>query len=171
VAVAILASLPALGLIRPFSDRGASMTPAISVGDHFIMEGFTFLARRPQRGDIVLLRTAGIPSIRAETIYIKRIAGLPGDRLRLSDGKLYANDTRVLLENDEGEIRYVSVPGERHLTSNGDTVSVPDGCYFVLGDNSADSSDSRIWGCVPRKNILGRVWFRYRPIGRFGGVR
>jgi signal peptidase I len=171
VAGAILASLRLLGLIHPFSVHAGSMTPTISRGDHFIMEAFTFLVRRPQRGDIIVLKTDGIPSLPAGGIYIKRIAGQPGERLRISDGNFYANDAHVRIENEAGQIHYVSVPGARHLISSEDTVTVPDSHYFVLGDNSADSADSRIWGFLPRQNIMGRASFCYWPPARAGGVR
>ena len=85
----VLASLRPLGLIRPFSVPTGAMTPAISRGDHFMMEGFTFLVRKPHRGDIIVFRTDGIASIPAATIYIKRVVGEPGERLRISGGKLY----------------------------------------------------------------------------------
>jgi signal peptidase I len=147
------------------------MTPAISRGDHFIMEGFTFLLRSPKRGDIIVLKTDGIASLPAGGIYIKRVAGLPGERLHIADGKLYVNDTNVALKNQAGEISYVPVRGARYLTASVDILTVPDGHYFVLGDSSADSADSRTWGCVPAKNIMGRASLRYWPPARIGVVR
>lgn len=147
------------------------MTPTISRGDQFIMEGFTFLLRRPRRGDVIVLKTDGIPSLPPGGIYIKRVAGSPGDRLRIEDGRLYVNDAHVVLENEVGEIRYVPVAGEHYLTTSTDTLVVPEGHYFVLGDNSGDSVDSRTWGCIPAANIMGRASFRYWPPARIGSVR
>ncbi len=171
VAGVVLVSLRLLGLIHPFSVTAGSMTPTLSRGDQFIMEGFTFLLRRPRRGDIIVLKTDGIASLPAGGTYIKRLAGLPGDRLRIADGNLYVNDTRVALKNQVGVIHYVPVRGARYLTSSAHILTVPDGQYFVLGDNSADSVDSRTWGCVPARNIMGRASLRYWPPARVGGVR
>ena len=112
---ALLVSLRLLGLIHPFSVHAGSMTPAISRGDHFIMEGSTFLVRRPRRGDIIVLKTDGIASLRAGGIYIKRVAGLPGDHLRIADGKLYVNDTHVPLKNEAGEIHSLRFGGRCEL--------------------------------------------------------
>ena len=168
---AVLVFLRLLGLVHPFRINGASMTPTLSLGEQFIMEGFTFLVRDPQRGDIIVLKTDGIASLQAGGISIKRVAGLPGDRVRIADGKLYVNGTHMAFKNHVGEIHYVSGPGTRYLTSSADILTVPPGQYFVLGDSSADSVDSRSWGCVPAQNIMGRASFRYWPPARIGGVR
>ena len=102
---------------------------------------------------------------------MKRLAGEPGDRLRVSDGKLYVNDMHVALRNSTGDIHYHFMPGSRYLASTVDTVTVPDGHYFVLGDNSTNSADSRFWGFVPAKNIMGRVSYCLWPREREGFVR
>ena len=159
------------GLIRPFSVPTGAMTPAVSAGDHIMMEGFTFLSRQPHRGDIVVFKTDGIASLPPPaTFYVKRVAGEPGDHMRISDGKLFVNDKQVLLSNDLGQITYYlpSSTGKFSLQTN---VTVPIGSYFVLGDNSINSSDSRYWGTVPRGNIIGRVWICYWPPERAGRVK
>jgi len=145
------------------------MSPAISPGDHVMMEGFSFLVRRPRRSDIVVFRTEGIVSLPA-TIYVKRLIGEPGDILRLADGRLYVNDRHIALSNSAGEIQYVIMPRSTFLTSSNDNVTVPAGRFFVLGDNSSNSLDSRYWGFLPAKNILGRIWFCYWPPHRIGIV-
>ena len=96
-----LAILRVLGLIRPFSVPTGAMTPAIARGDHFMMEGFSFLVGEPDRGDIIVFKTDGITSLAPDqrgSIYIKRVAGMPGERLRIADSRLYVNDKHVGLE-------------------------------------------------------------------------
>jgi signal peptidase I len=157
------------GVIRSFVVSTGSMSPAVSAGDRVVMEGITFFKRKPRRGDIVAFKTDGISSslVRNE-IFMKRIAGEPGEHLRIADGKLFINGKEVELTNIEGKIKYAS-------WANGFTpytdLTVPAESYFVLGDNSEHSSDSRMWGCVPRQNIIGRVNYRYWPPGRSGNVK
>jgi len=171
VVVVVLSLLRPLGFLRPFRVPTGAMTPTLSRGDRFMMEGFTFRTRAPRRGDIVVFKTDGIGPLSSGTIYVKRVAGLPGDALRISDGNLYANDTHVRLENAAGDIRYVFLPGSIHLASRTDTVTVPKGHYFVLGDDSLRSSDSRFYGFVPAENVIGRASFRYWPPSRIGLVK
>jgi signal peptidase I len=135
------------------------------------METFTFFARSPQRGDIVVFRAVSMPPFEDGVLYPKRIVGLPGDRLRLAEGKLYVNEVPLMLTNRDGEIRYLALPNSKYLASADQTVVVPTDHYFVLGDNTADSLDSRSAGFLPGKNVVGRLWFCYWPLGRAGSVR
>jgi signal peptidase I len=158
------------GLIRPFAVPTGTMTPAISTGDHVFMEGMTFLARKPRHGDIVVFKTDGIGSLQTGSFFVKRIAGEPGDHSRIAEGKLFVNDQRVALSNAMGEIVYYIPPLTGTLTPKTD-VTVPTGCYFVLGDNSRNSLDSRYFGAIPRDNIIGQVVLCYWPLQRVGGVK
>ena len=76
-----------------------------------MMEGVTFIARQPHRGDVVVFSTDGIDSLPPATFYVKRVAGEPGDHLRISEGKLFVNDKEVSLSNAAGEIVYHMPPG------------------------------------------------------------
>jgi len=174
VLLLLIGSLPILlrlaGLLCPYKVPTSAMSPAVSAGDRFIMEGITYLFRKPQRGEIVVFKTEGLDVWDKNTIFIKRVAGLPGENLRLVDGRLLVNDRPVSLSNATGEIKYTNLGRTPFLASSNDSVTVPAGHYFVLGDNSGNSADSRYWGFLPARNIKGRASFRYAPSDRAGFV-
>lgn len=169
VCIGTLIVLRLFGLLRPFSIPTGAMAPAVSPGDHDMMEGLSFLRRRPRRGDVIVFKTEGIASLPQDQFYVKRIAAEPGERLRLANGKLYINGHQVSLSNAIGEITYELPPiWQSSVQTN---IIVPSACYFVLGDNSTNSLDSRFYGCVPRANVMGRLFFCYWPPGRLGSVK
>lgn len=166
----VLVVLRLCGLIRPFYIPTGAMVPALSPGDHIIMENVTFHFRQPRRGDIVVFKTDGLPLPPPPSFYDKRIVGEPGDHVLISEGKLFINGTQVILSNAAGVITY-DPPPQITAWLMQTNVTVPRGCYYLLGDNSTNSADSRFWGCVPRGNIIGRVSFCYWPPESFGGVK
>ncbi len=171
VVTAVLILLRLLGLIIPFSVPTEAMAPAVSAGDHVLMEGFTFWVRTPRRGDIVVFKTDGIASTLPRSMYfLMRIAGEPGEHLRILGGELYVNEKAVALSNALGEITYLLPQGAESFVPR-TNVTLLDEEYFLLGDNSANSMDSRFWGCLPRRNIRGRVVACYWPLERAGGVK
>ena len=168
--VCALIALRIFGLVRPFSVPTGAMTPSVSAGDHVMMEGVAFLSRKPRRGDVVVFRTDHIVSLPPAEIYVKRVTEEPGERVRISAGQLFINDKPVAISNAAGEIAYL-LPPRPDTFSQKTEVTVPENCYFVLGDNSTNSFDSRFWGSVPRANILGRIVLCYWPPQRSGVVK
>jgi len=174
--VALTFALLLLGFLRIFDVPTAAMAPAIQPGDQVLMEGFTSRLRQPRRGEIVVFRTANIPKLNEypashAQIYVKRLAGLPGDQVRISDAKLFVNGSECVLENSAGPIPRLDLPPMVDQPYGKETLTVPADHYFVLGDNSQNSYDSRAWGFVPAKDVLGRVVFCYSPLSRFGPVK
>jgi signal peptidase I len=171
VAMVVLVALRITGQVRPFSVPSGGMAPAIERGDHVIMEHFSYLRQAPARGDLLVFDTSEIPKLGNQT-YVKRLVGLPGETLRLDDGKLYVNGEPVVLRNKAGDIKYthLSAYSSKYLRNGPETVTVPPGSYFVLGDNSSHSADSRIWGFVPAESVLGRVVWCYWPPQHAGRV-
>ena len=115
-----------------------------------------FLFHGPQRGDVIVFRYPKDP----DRDFIKRVIGVPGDRVRVKDGIVYVNDAP--LEED-----YIADHAGRDLEEE---QVVPPGNYFVLGDNRPNSSDSRSWGFVPEENIIGKAMLSYWPLSELGGA-
>lgn len=109
-----------------------------------------FLFHGPQRGDIIVFLYPRDPS----RDFIKRVIGLPGDTVEVRDGHVYVNGRALIEPYILQAPRYTMPP-----------VHVPNGQYFVLGDNRNDSSDSHVWGTVPWYDIVGQAWVSYWPLG------
>ncbi|HAK18578.1 MAG TPA: signal peptidase I [Lachnospiraceae bacterium] len=139
--------------------NGTSMVPTLEDGDQLIADKVTYRFRDPERFDIIIF-----PYQYAEkTYFIKRIIGLPGERVRIDEqGKIYINGK--VLEEHYGLEQMVN-PG---LAA--EEITLGDDEYFVLGDNRNVSEDSRYpdVGNIKRKDIIGRAWLRIYPFSRFG---
>ena len=169
--VVIISGLKTFGLLRPYSIPTNGMAPAVQRGDQIYTEGLTYLVRRPRRGDIIVFKSDGLRGTARGSIYLKRVVGLPGEVMRLNKGVLTINRKPVELRNKSGVIHYFPVPFGHYLSDDWDEVTVPAASYFVIGDNSGDSADSRTWGFVPAKSVLGKVMFCYLPPARLGVVQ
>jgi signal peptidase I len=146
---------------------------AIDTGDQVFVDKFSYNFVKPHNGDVFVFRTNGIPDIREDPIagppfYIKRLAGLPGDQLRIDPLFLYINGKKA---EGYGFERVMSArppyrgyaPGNKFLARPDQTFTVPRNGYFAMGDNSYNSFDSRYWGVVPDENLVGRGLFVYWP--------
>lgn len=142
-------------LIQPFYVKGASMEPNFYDHEYLIINEISYRFIDPERGDIVVFRYPNDP----QQYFIKRIVGIPGERIVISDGKVRIYDARdpggyLLDENDY--LGNQHTPGEKDVTLSEDE-------FFLLGDNRKASLDSRVFGAVPGKFIVGKVWFRGWP--------
>jgi signal peptidase I len=170
LAAILLFPLPPRFIAEVFKIPTAAMEPTLQgpsrgTPDHVIVDRLSYWFSPPQRGDLAVFRTTGIAGISGEgPSFVKRVIGLPGERIEIRDGHLFA-DGRQLNENDGiPTMLFYSVPTSLPHSFNSDGIYlVPDDAYFVLGDNSRNSFDSRYWGYVPRTNIYGRVSRVYYP--------
>lgn len=127
-----------------------SMVSTINIGDKVIGFRLSYLFSDPKRGDIVMFNAPD----KEKTIYIKRIIGLPGDTIVIQDNKLYINGE--LYEEDYLKNGWTKMIGTY-------TYEVPQGEYFMMGDNRDSSNDSRAWGSVKKDEIIAKAIFRYYP--------
>jgi signal peptidase I len=174
-------------LAEPFRIPSASMMPTLLIGDFLLVNKFTYGIRlpiinkkiieidEPKRGDIVVFRFPKDPTVD----YIKRVVGVPGDKITYYDKRLYINQkmvNQVPLGAYQGVGQGQDMTGSIHLEENLAGVEhsilirseapaaegsyvVPPGNYFVMGDNRDNSNDSRYWGTVPEENLVGKAFF------------
>jgi signal peptidase I len=143
-------------LIQPFFVKGASMEPNFLNGDYLIVDEISYRLNAPQRGDVVIFRYPLDPS----QFFIKRVIGLPGEKVKVMDEHVFVNDK---LLDETKYLQGVDTAGNVEVVLGNDE-------YFVLGDNRQASSDSRRWGEVNKKFIIGRAWLRAWPFNRLGVV-
>ena len=162
----------------------------LETGDHLFVNRLSLAFKEPKRGDVMVFTTDDLEDPDGSGFggryYVKRLVGLPGDTLKIVDRKLYVkpageNDFRLLDANDaKGFERIYSETGAYHgyahmpepaihLTSNSAEMQIPEGHYVMLGDNSENSKDSRYWGSVPRKNLVGKPGVVWWPLSRRWG--
>lgn len=145
-------------LVQPFYVKGASMEPSFYDKEYLIIDELSYRFQDPLRGAIVVFRYPLDPS----QYFIKRVIGLPGERVRINGGQV----TIFNAENTDGLTLDESAYLPRAFTTGEKTVTLRADEYYLLGDNRSASMDSRVFGPVKRKLIVGRVWLRGWPIGR-----
>jgi len=188
-------------IVEPFKIPSGSMMPTLLAGDFILVNKFTYGLRvpilnntfietsHPKRGDVFVFHYPPDPSID----YIKRVVGLPGDKIAYRDKQLYIHGQKLDVQfadnyqyvtsglNMVNAKRYKEQLGDkRHdiliednsITIDGE-VEVPPGHYFAMGDNRDNSKDSRVWGFVPERNLVGRaffIWWNFDNFGRIGST-
>lgn len=179
----VLIFLIVRSVVQNFKVEGRSMEPTLHNGQYLLINKATYwrldgnllgklnpgaeassdsavpashyLFSPPERGDIIVFRYPKEPS----RDFIKRVIGVPGDMVEIKNGVVYVNG-KPLHEDYTADPPSYFQPAER----------VPEGNYFVLGDNRNNSSDSHVWGLVPEENIIGKAWFSYWPPDSWGSV-
>jgi signal peptidase I len=141
-------------IAQPFVVEGASMFPTFKNGDYLIIDELTYRLTEPSRGDVIVFRYPNNPSI----FYIKRVIGLPGETVTIDKGVVTVGKTdgeRITLDEP-----YVVAEDATYSS----TTTLGTDQYFVMGDNRPKSSDSRVWGALPKEDIIGRAYVRIFPI-------
>jgi signal peptidase I len=153
--LAILCALIAAFFIRVPQVSGPSMAPNINSGEYVLINTLAYRFGKPSRGDIVAFAHDGI----TPEVYIKRVVGLPGERLRIDRGVVYVNGVRLIEP-------YVQHSDDRSTPET----TVPDGSVYVLGDNRAVSEDSRVFGPVADPDLMGKALAGIWPFTSIGAL-
>lgn len=152
-----------LFVVQPHQVKGKSMYPTYDSAEYILTNKISYKFRLPARGEVIILESPKNKDID----FIKRIIALPGEHIRIENGKIYVNGT--LFTEPYLNVETPLFPGG--FMREGLEVTVPENNYFVMGDNRPGSSDSREFGFVPFENIIGQVVFRYFPPSRIGWIQ
>lgn len=143
-------------IAQPFIVSGSSMEPTFDTGEYLIVDELSYRFEEPKRGDVVIFRYP----LDTSKFFIKRIIGLPGEVVSIRGGNVFiTEEDGSVFQLEESYLRY-----EDGSTNTTTTLGKDE--YFVMGDNRPASSDSRIWGPLPREDIVGRALVRLFPIAR-----
>jgi len=176
VIAVILALVIRAFIVQAFKIPSGSMVPTFLVGDRIFVNKFIYGARipltdirlpavrSPQRGDIIVFRSPEEP----KKDFIKRLVAFGGETVEIRDGRIIVNGEPLASPRS---IRSITYYNRGEYGKESERVTVPKDSYYVLGDNSASSRDSRYWGFVPQKNLIGKAMFLYWPIGRIRVIK
>ena len=162
--IAVIVAVLFLQFLTPTLVREHSMENTLHENDYVFVSRrhYTWLGRELERGDIIVFNSDLTMAFGIKKMLVKRIIGIPGDTVSISDGKVYVN----------GQEMDQSFTKDGYTASSMAEVTVPEGCVFVLGDNRQNSTDSRssAVGFVPISKIRGKVFFRLFPLSDLGGL-
>ena len=150
-------------IIQAYKIPSGSMRPTLMEGDRLLVSKFLYRFREPQRGDIIVIR---YPEDRKRE-FIKRLVGSPGDVIGIRGGRILVNGRAL----DGPPFNAFEYSNRGALGDPNATVTVPPHMLFVLGDNSSSSRDSRFWGFVPRKDVIGKALLIFWPFTRWRVLR
>lgn len=146
---------------RPYTVDGPSMQPGLYTGERVVVSMLAYDIGSPQRGDVIVFHPPDDPG----TTYVKRIIGIPGDHISIKPDAVILNGHKL----DETYISTID-PSAPENISILPTITLGPNQYFVMGDNRQDSVDSRVFGYVPRANIIGKAEFVYWPLPTVHGI-
>ena len=169
-------------LVKPFRIPSESMEPTLDIGQRVLVDRVSYRFSEPHRGDIVVFKppagadqnSCGIPSEpddghpcakptpqESKSNFIKRVVAVPGDRIKVLAGRVY-------IDGKEQKEPYIRPDASCPICNLPKEITIPPGHFFMMGDNRGQSADSREWGPVPKKWIIGNAFFTYWPPGRIG---
>ncbi|MCM8765429.1 MAG: signal peptidase I [Candidatus Omnitrophica bacterium] len=151
-------------VIQAFKIPTGSMEPTLKPRDRILVNKFIYRFKEPERGDVIVFRYP----LDTRRDFIKRLIAKPGETVKIENGYIYIDGKKI---DSHPVIKQIYYYNRGSLGNSPEGTKVPENSFFVLGDNSAFSQDSRYWGFVPRKYILGKAILIYWPIQRIGIIR
>ncbi len=157
-----------LFLFQPHQVKGSSMLTSFEDGEFLLTDKISYHFHLPSRGDVIVFKAPQTePCAEIECEYIKRVIGIPGDRVMVKGGSVYVNGQALL----EDYLAPGTITNPGTLMPESKEIVIPDGYYLPLGDNRIHSRDGREFGPIPKESIVGKAMFRYWPIERIGIIK
>ena len=141
------------------------MEPTLMPGDKIFVNRFIYRFQKPERGDVIVFRYPEDP----RRDFIKRLVAFGGETIEINNGKIIINGE--IIDEEPEVFQRMDYENRGAYGAAQAQITVPADCYFVLGDNSSSSRDSRYWGFVPRKFLLGRAFVIWWPPKRIGRIK
>ena len=164
VIAVVLALIIRTFVVQAFKIPTGSMRTTLMEGDSILVNKFIYRFTQPKRGDVIVF----ISPEDKKKDFIKRLVGLPNENIQILNGAILVNNNSV----EEGSIlKKQNYYNRGDFGAEGQKVTVPPDAYYVLGDNSISSRDSRYWGFMPKKYLLGRAFLIYWPLNRIGIIK
>lgn len=161
---AIIALVIRTFIASPYKIPSSSMRPTLVEGDRIFVNKFIYRFREPQRGEVIVFKFPLNP----KRVFIKRLAAFGGEGVEILDGRLLIDDKNITHPEPLSQRDYYN---RGDFGREGEPVKVPEHSFYVLGDNSKNSRDSRYWGFVPEKNLIGKASFIWWPPSRLKLIR
>ncbi|MDP2921668.1 MAG: signal peptidase I [Candidatus Omnitrophota bacterium] len=155
----ILALIIRTFVVQAFKIPTGSMRMTLVEGDRILVNKFIYRFKQPERGDVIVF----ISPEDKKKDFIKRLVGLPGETIQISNGAILINNNPIEKDSKLSQWHYYN---RGDFGVEGENVTIPKDAYFVLGDNSVSSRDSRYWGFMPKKYLLGKAMLIYWPPNR-----
>lgn len=149
-----------LFLVQPHEVKGGSMEPNFYNNEYILTDKISYKFSPPVRGDVIIFESPTNPDLD----YIKRIIALPGEKIKIQHGQVFVNGQRL----DELYLSTATYLPADNSIHEGEEITIPEGSYFVMGDNRPNSSDSRVFNAISEKRIVGKAFLRYWPPSKFG---
>lgn len=159
VIAVILALIIRTFVVQAFKIPTGSMRPTLIEGDRILVNKFIYKFKEPERGDVIVFKS---PEDRKKD-FIKRLVGLSGEEIEISNGTVLINKKAV---NSDSVLRERYYYNRGDFGREGQSVIIPDDAYYAMGDNSISSRDSRYWGFMPKKYLIGKAFLIYWPLTR-----
>lgn len=157
-----------LFLLQPHQVKGLSMMPSFQNSEMLLTDKVSYRFGSPSRGDVVIFRAPpSEPCADIECEYIKRLIGLPGEKIKIENGAVLVNGVKLM----EPYLSPNAKTTEGHYLEDGIEKMIPEGNYLFLGDNREHSRDGREFGPIPKESLVGKAWLRYWPFDRFSALK